>query len=132
MFALSKLARKPGRVKPSSALAVRNHSGRIGNKTGSGGASGNSQRTNLNDSNRPVRIRMPGGVGGDRSAYAGRPYPDSGYCEGEPRICVTQGGRENKFKIDLTQSRRESQNRNRVSCRSFGSPSLDTRARCGV
>ena len=76
MFALSKLARKPGRVKPSSALAVRNHSGRIGNKTGSGGASGNSQRTNLNDSNRPVRIRMPGGVGGDRSAYAGRPYPD--------------------------------------------------------
>ena len=76
MFALSKLAIKPERVKPTLALAVRNHSGRIENKTGSGGASGNSPRTNLNDSNRPVRTRMPGGVGGDRSAYAGRPYPD--------------------------------------------------------
>jgi hypothetical protein len=30
---------------------------------------------NLNYSNRPVRTRMPGGVGGDRPA-TGRPYPD--------------------------------------------------------
>ena len=29
----------------------------------------------LNFSNRPVRTRMPGGVGGDRSAMIG-PYPD--------------------------------------------------------
>jgi hypothetical protein len=31
----------------------------------------------LNFSNRPVRTRMPGGVGGVRSAMAG-PYPDQG------------------------------------------------------
>ena len=34
----------------------------------SGGASGNSKRTDLNDSNRQVRARMPSGVGGERSA----------------------------------------------------------------
>ena len=32
MFALAKLVRKPGRVKPTSVLAARNHSGRIENK----------------------------------------------------------------------------------------------------
>ena len=37
---------------------------------------GNSLRINLNDSNRPVRTRMPGGVGGDRPGKPGRPYPD--------------------------------------------------------
>ncbi|HHH26904.1 MAG TPA: hypothetical protein ENK57_00935 [Polyangiaceae bacterium] len=31
----------------------------------------------LNPSNRPVRTRMPGGVGGDRQDISCRPYPDS-------------------------------------------------------
>jgi hypothetical protein len=44
-------------------------------QAGSAGASGNSARLDLNDSNRPVRTRMPGGVGGVRSAMIG-PYPD--------------------------------------------------------
>ena len=44
-------------------------------QAGSGDASGNSARIDLNDSNRPVRTRMPGGVGGVRSAMIG-PYPD--------------------------------------------------------
>ena len=30
----------------------------------------------LNYSNRPVRTRMPGGVGGDRSGTLTAPYPD--------------------------------------------------------
>ena len=46
-------------------------------QTTSGGASGNSKRTDLNGSNRPVRTRMPGGVGGERSGQLTAPYPDA-------------------------------------------------------
>jgi hypothetical protein len=44
-------------------------------QAGSGGASGNSARIDLNDSNRPVRTRMPGGVGGV-AGVTWPPYPD--------------------------------------------------------
>jgi hypothetical protein len=30
----------------------------------------------LNYSNRPVRTRMPGGVGGERTGFLAGPYPD--------------------------------------------------------
>jgi hypothetical protein len=35
----------------------------------------------LNFSNHPVRTRMPGGVGGDRSDILAHPYPDSEFTE---------------------------------------------------
>ena len=64
MFAQAKLARRPARVKPERALAARNPSGRVENKQTQVVRRGNLKRSVLNDSNRPVRTRMPGGVGG--------------------------------------------------------------------
>ena len=64
MFAQAKLARGPARVKPERALAARNPSGRVENKQTQVVRRGNLKRSVLNDSNRPVRTRMPGGVGG--------------------------------------------------------------------
>jgi hypothetical protein len=51
-------------VKPERALAARNPSGRVENKQTQVVRRGNLKRSVLNDSNRPVRTRMPGGVGG--------------------------------------------------------------------
>jgi hypothetical protein len=64
MFAQAKLARRPARVKPERALAARNPSGRAENKQTQVVRRGNLKRSVLNDSNRPVRTRMPGGGGG--------------------------------------------------------------------
>ncbi len=63
------------RVKPKPALAVRNPFGRIGNQQAQAMRRVNSKRIDLNDSNRLVRTRMPGGVGGDRSDYLAAPIP---------------------------------------------------------
>ena len=75
MFAQAKLARRPARVKPERALAARNPSGRVENKQTQVVRRGNLKRSVLNDSNRPVRTRMPGGVGGERSGKLAAPIP---------------------------------------------------------
>ena len=60
----AKLAKGSGRVKPKPIMAVRNPSGRIRKRQTQAVRRGNSKRIDLNDSNRQVRTRMPGGVGG--------------------------------------------------------------------
>ena len=67
----AKLAKGSGRVKPKPIMAVRNPSGRIRKRQTQAVRRGNSKRIDLNDSNRQVRTRMPGGVGGGEA-----PYPD--------------------------------------------------------
>jgi hypothetical protein len=62
-------------VKPERALAARNPSGRVENKQTQVVRRGNLKRSVLNDSNRPVRTRMPGGVGGERSGNLAAPIP---------------------------------------------------------
>jgi hypothetical protein len=55
--------------------AARNQSRRITAQQLQAGRGDLLLRPDLNYSNRPVRTRMPGGVGGDRPVTAG-PYPD--------------------------------------------------------
>ena len=56
-----------GKVKPDPKRSVMKPVWRVVHKKAQG---------NLNISNRPVRTRMPGGVGGERPL--GVPYPDQG------------------------------------------------------
>ncbi len=75
MFTDVKLATNPAWVKPTMVWQRDNPSCRT--RTGETGSMQEGMPVcDLNHSNRPVRTRMPGGVGGDRPAYAGRPYPD--------------------------------------------------------
>ena len=75
MFANPKLAKRPTRAKPSMAWQRDNQSCRT--RTGEvGGAREGLPACYLNHSNRPVRTRMPGGVGGVQPIMAAH-YPDS-------------------------------------------------------
>jgi hypothetical protein len=70
-----KLAIYPGRVKPSMVWQRDNQSCRT--RTGeTGNMREGLPAYHLNHSNRPVRTRMPGGVGGVQPVMAA-PYPDA-------------------------------------------------------
>lgn len=75
MFATTKLAMgtREGKARVGVDVEKPGRAGR--DKKGSGGAPVNAERSDLNDSNRPVRTRMPGGVGG--CGHCGRPHPDT-------------------------------------------------------
>ena len=80
MFTKVKLAKMLAGVTPRLALAASNRPRRTSIKPSQEpGRRGNSH-DHLNLSNRPVRTRMPGGVGGVRSAMIG-PYPDCACAE---------------------------------------------------
>ena len=69
-------ARHPTRLgEARMVVAARNRIGRISHQPPQEACRDSLQRADLNCSNRPVRTRMPGGVGGARSAMIG-PYPD--------------------------------------------------------
>ena len=74
MFTNVKLARTPARVKPELVWQRGNQLRRVDSQRAQAAHRGN-LCGDLNHSNRPMRTRMPGGVGGDRSAMTG-PYPD--------------------------------------------------------
>ena len=76
MFASAKLAKRQVRVKPEQAMAARNQDRRIDNKQARAMRRGKLKRIDLNDSNRPVRTRMPGGVAGAQSTMTA-PYADA-------------------------------------------------------
>ena len=59
-----------------NTLAAGNQTRRIRDKQLQAGRSDLRLCFDLNYSNRPVRTRMPGGVGGERSGILTAPYPD--------------------------------------------------------
>ena len=64
-------------------VAARNRIGRTRNQPPQAACWDSLRHSDLNCSNRPVRTRMPGGVGWDRSGTLTDPYPDwagGGYC----------------------------------------------------
>jgi hypothetical protein len=73
MFTQVKLATKSARVKPARAWQRVNQFRRP--EPAKPGMRQGDLLHDLNHFNRPVRTRMPGGVGGVRSAIIG-PYPD--------------------------------------------------------
>jgi hypothetical protein len=75
MFAVAKLASMTYEGEARMVLAARNRIGWIRNKQPQAVCWDFHKCSDLNYSNRPVRTRMPGGVGGV-GQLAGRPYPD--------------------------------------------------------
>jgi hypothetical protein len=74
---------KAGKGEARAGAGSENPSGRVENKQTQVVRRGNLKRSVLNDSNRPVRTRMPGGVGGT-VRLADRPYPDCARTKGPP------------------------------------------------
>jgi hypothetical protein len=73
MFVVAKLASMAGKVKPEGSWQRETESGgsEISNLRRRAGI----YSAYLNYSNRPVRTRMPGGVGGARSGFLTAPIP---------------------------------------------------------
>ena len=75
MFAFAKLAKRSDRVKPERRVAARNQGWLTENQQPRAVRRDSLKRIDLNYSNRRMRTRLSGGVGGVRSAMIG-PYPD--------------------------------------------------------
>jgi len=78
MFALAKLANTVDRVKPEALWQRETKSADSKGKRLQASRRDSFLRFDLNCSNRPVRTRMPGGVGGDRSVTLAAPIPIPG------------------------------------------------------
>ena len=77
MFANAKLADTVPKVKPDALRQRETRLRRIEDQRFQAAFRDLLLSSDLNYSNRPVRTRMPGGVGGDRSGFLTDPYPDS-------------------------------------------------------
>ena len=73
MFAVTKLAGMAYKVKPEGPRQRETEFGGSDIRNLRRCAGIDSKRTNLNYTNRPVRTRMPGGVGGARSGFLTAP-----------------------------------------------------------
>jgi hypothetical protein len=78
MFAVAKLAGMACRVKPEGSRQRETELGGSVTRNLRRCAGIDSKRADLNYSNRPVRTRMPGGVGGARSGFLTAPIPIMG------------------------------------------------------
>jgi hypothetical protein len=81
MFAVAKLAGMACRVKPEGSRQRETELGGSVTRNLRRCAGIDSKRADLNYSNRPVRTRMPGGVGGARSGILTAPIPICAVCQ---------------------------------------------------